>query len=145
MSTNTPSLQTDPEDAAIAHGARTSILTMAWAGLVVYLAILVLWLVFVPLSLFWAFAKNSQPIEVREIFSAACLIAIFAYALYGGWIFRKLLLCGRMLTPDGKNLKEALSLHRQFWTHAPSLSGLSLVIVLGILVLVGGMSHVPKS
>ena len=144
MSTNTPSLLTDPEDAAIAHGARTSILTMAWAGLVVYLAILVLWLVFVPLSL-WAFAKNSQPIEAIEIFSAACLFAIFAYALYGGWIFRKLLLCGRMLTPDGKNLKEALSLHRQFWTHAPFLSGLSLVIVLGILVLVGGLSHVPKS
>jgi hypothetical protein len=143
MSTNIPSLRTAPQAAAIAYGARTSILPMAWAGLLVYAAFVGLWLAFVPFSLLYVWKE--PPTEALKITTATGLIAILPYSLYGAWVFRKLLRCGRLLTPDGENLEEALSLHRQFWKHAPFLSAFSLAVVLGALLLAGGMSRIPKS
>jgi hypothetical protein len=105
-----------PEAAAIAYGARTSILAMAWAGLLGY---------FILTLLLVALLLGDQ--ELRRFVLAGAL-----YGAYGFWVFLKLHRCGRKLTPDGAQLAEAMELHRQFWNHAPFVSACSIPIAMAI-------------
>jgi len=136
MSMNTPSPKTSQEAAAIVSGARTSILTMAWAGLIAYAAILLLSFVLVVQGIGAKMAAHmhKHPEGAREAIRMAGILALAPYSLYGAWVFRKLLRGARLLTPDRANLSEAFALHREFWTHAPFLSGLGLLIFLSIFV-----------
>lgn len=114
---NAPKTYPESEAAAIAYGARPSILVMAWAGLLGYLALTVLF-VLILLSVQ----------ELRRFVLAGAL-----YGAYGFWVFLKLHRCGRKLTPDGTQLAEAMELHRQFWNHAPFVSACSIPIAIAIL------------
>jgi hypothetical protein len=113
-----PASQPEPETAAIAYGARTSILVMAWVGLSGFAAIL-------AFALYMAISgiEEGTPFESRLLVGAVSALGL--YGTYGIWVFLKLRRCGRKLTPDGEQLAEAMELHRQFWVHAPFVSALS--------------------
>lgn len=115
-----PSDDSGDEAAAIAQGARTSILIMASAGLIGYAALTALCL--------------STLLADQSLHGFVWFGALFG--AYGLWVFLKLHRCGRKLSKDGQDLDEAMELHRQFWTHAPYLSFGSFVILAAILMLV---------
>jgi hypothetical protein len=113
-----PSHDSGDEAAAIAYGARPSILILATAGLIGYAILTALCL--------WALVAD--PSFQGNVLFGALLGA------YGLWACLKLHRCGRKLSKDGKHLDEAMELHRQFWTHAPYLSFGSFVILAAILM-----------
>lgn len=119
----TPAHDTCDEAAAIACGARQSILIMATAGLIGY-SILT--------AFFWLGAFAWLLIPTDPVFNPLVL-AGGVFSVYGLWVFVKLLRCGLKLRPDGLHLDEAMELHRQFWSHAPYVSVSSFVILLPIL------------
>lgn len=112
-----PSHDSGDEAAAIAQGARTSILIMASAGLIGYAALTALCL--------------STLVADQSLHGVVWFGALFG--AYGLWVCMKLHRCGRKLSKDGKHLDEAMELHRQFWSHAPFLSLGSFVMLLAIL------------
>ena len=123
---NAPTTQPESEAAAIAYGARPSILVMAWAGLIGFSAIL-------AFALYMAVSgiEEGTPFTSRLLGGAVSTLAL--YGAYGFWVFLKLHRCGRKLTPDGAQLAEAMELHRQFWNHAPFVSACSIPIAIAIL------------
>lgn len=112
-----PSPDTGDEAAAIAYGARTSILILATAGVIGYAALSALCL--------WALVADPS-FQGNVLFGAL-------FGAYGLWACLKLHRCGRKLSKDGRHLAEAMELHRQFWSHAPFLSLGSFVMLLAIL------------
>jgi hypothetical protein len=113
-----PSHDSGDEAAAIAYGARPSILILATAGLIGYAILTALCL--------WALVADPS-FQGNVLFGAL-------FGAYGLWACLKLHRCGRKLSKDGQHLDEAMELHRQFWTHAPYLSFGSFVILAAILM-----------
>jgi hypothetical protein len=112
-----PSHDSGDEAAAIAYGARPSILILATAGIIGYAAFNVFCLsILITGPGFHGFA----------LFGAL-------FGAYGSGVCLKLHRCGRKLSKDGRHLAEAMELHRQFWSHAPFLSLGSFVMLLAIL------------
>lgn len=113
----TPAHDTGDDAAAIAYGARSSILVMATFGVIGYAALT---------------ASLVLLLSTDPVFHPFVLVAGL-FSAHGLWAFVKLLRCGLKLRPDGLNLAEAMELHRQFWSHAPYVSVGSFIILVATL------------
>jgi hypothetical protein len=118
-------------DADVFREARTSILVMAWLGLIGMILLGLGALTWAVMMLIY-FPDHIGALTGDTI--AFCLgVLAAATGAYGARTFRSLLRCGRHLGADGE-LGPALEQHRLFWRQGAILSGLLLLETLGFMV-----------